>query len=225
MAVLENALDDRLEAASVSAAIDAVRKAVQEMATIGVMMPDDASARGTTPPYARHQVPMARSVVTQKHQATGTNGHSMPIPLGEKAILVAAVQYSGVDRDQLSVLTGYKRSSRDAYIQRLREKGLVSLSGQTVMPTDDWIHALGTDFAPLPTGSELQEFWSGKLPEGERKILHELIRVFPAGLPRNAIDDLTGYRRSSRDAYIHRLKARRLVITDGGEVRASEMLF
>jgi hypothetical protein len=56
------------------------------------------------------------------------------LPPGEQAVLIAAVQYGGVDRDQLSVLTGYKRSSRDAYIARLRDKGLVEVSSWTGKP-------------------------------------------------------------------------------------------
>jgi hypothetical protein len=36
---------------------------------------------------------------------------------------MAVAQYpEGVTREQLSVLTGYKRSSRDTYVQRLRER-------------------------------------------------------------------------------------------------------
>ena len=46
------------------------------------------------------------------------------LPVGEQSILRACIQFpDGVTREQLTVLTGYKRSSRDAYIQRLREKG------------------------------------------------------------------------------------------------------
>lgn len=152
------------------------------------------------------------------------DGAAVSLPPGERAILTAAAQYGGVDRDQLSVLTGYKRSSRDAYIQRLREKGYVELSGQTVAPTQAGVDALG-DYDPLPVGVALQDYWRARLPEGERKILFEVIGVYPESMPRADLDEVTGYKRSSRDAYIQRLKARRLLSVEGSTLRAVPALF
>lgn len=146
------------------------------------------------------------------------------LPPGERAVLGAAIQFDGVDRDQLSVITGYKRSSRDAYIQRLREKGFVEANGQSVTPTEAGRAAL-PDYEPLPTGAALQDYWRDRLPDGERKVLEFLIGRYPDHAQREEIDEATGYKRSSRDAYIQRLKSRRLVITNGGGVTASETLF
>lgn len=42
---------------------------------------------------------------------------------------------------------------------------------------------------------------------------------------REAISEATGYKRSTRDAYLQRLGARRLVTAERGLVRASELLF
>ncbi len=149
------------------------------------------------------------------------------LPPGERAILIAAAQYSdGVDRDQLSVLTGYKRSSRDAYIQRLREKGLVEITGNVLVATPDGVLALGSDYRRLPTGEALQEYWRARLPEGERKVLEILLSAGGKSVPREVIDESTEYKRSSRDAYLQRLAARRLVEYSGrGEVKASSTLF
>lgn len=156
---------------------------------------------------------------------TATNGKSSSLPPGERALLVAACQFQGVGRDQLSVLTGYKRSSRDAYIQRLREKGYVEVAGELVTPTPDGSAALGNAAEQLPTGPTLQDYWRNRLPEGERKVLDALINFYPGDIERSALDEITGYKRSSRDAYIQRLKARRLVAIKGSAVRASAMLF
>ena len=49
----------------------------------------------------------------------------------------------GVTRQQLTILTGYKRSTRDAYIQRLRERGHVEASGDRVTATQSGVDALG----------------------------------------------------------------------------------
>jgi len=151
--------------------------------------------------------------------------NDVKLPPGERAVLIAAAQFGAVEREQLTVLTGYKRSSRDAYIQRLREKGLIVVSGSAISPTDEGLSALPPDYEPLPTGEGLQAYWLAKLPEGERRVLSVLIEAYPNSVPRADIDAATGYRRSSRDAYLQRMKAKRLWESDGSSVRASEALF
>jgi hypothetical protein len=183
----------------------------------------------TPRPAPRPQQP--RPVVVQRPAAAPIRrpvaDPSDRLPVGEQKVLTAAAQYpSGVGRDQLSVLIGYKRSSRDAYIQRLREKGFVELSGNLVAATEAGVAALGSDFEPLPTGPDLQAYWIARLPEGERKIFEVLIGAHPQAVERDQLDELTGYKRSSRDAYIQRLMSRRLVVNEGrGMVRASDELF
>lgn len=147
------------------------------------------------------------------------------IPRGERATLIACAQFDGATREELTVLTGYKRSSRDAYIQRLRERGYVEQLGEKIAATEEGIAALGADYEPLPVGSALREYWMTRLPEGERAVLAILADAYPDAVERTAIDDATGYKRSSRDAYLQRLYAKRLVTTDRGQARAREMLF
>jgi hypothetical protein len=155
--------------------------------------------------------------------AASSNGY---LPPGEKATLIAAAQYTdGITREQASILTGYKRSSRDAYIQRLLGKGYVELRGANVLATDAGVTALGSDYEPLPTGEALQEYWLARLPPGEKAVLEAAIHAYPNGVDREAIDDATGYKRSSRDAYIQRLQARQLLAKGGGSVTASDVLF
>ena len=147
------------------------------------------------------------------------------IGAGERAVLIAASQYpSGATREQLTILTGYKRSTRDAYVQRLRLAELVDVVSGLVVATETGIAVLGDDYEPLPTGAELRAYWLGRLPEGERAILTELIEAFPDPLPRDVLSDLTGYKRSTRDAYIQRLRVRQLVTTNG-DPRAADTLF
>ena len=149
------------------------------------------------------------------------------LPKGERAVLVAIAQYpDGADREQLSVLTGYKRSSRDTYLQRLRERGYVDQTGDTLFATDGGVAALGDGFDPLPTGEALRDYWLQRLPEGERRVLEVLIASYPDAVQRDALDEPTGYKRSSRDTYLQRLAARKLVANVGrGEVKASDNLF
>lgn len=88
-----------------------------------------------------------------------------------------------------------------------------------------FLAALG-DFDPLPKGEGLQQYWLQRLSEGERRLLEHLIAAYPAGLRRDELDRLTDYKRSSRDAYLQRLSARKLVIfPSAGFVEASEAFF
>ncbi len=143
---------------------------------------------------------------------------------GERAILTACAQYpEGCDRVQLGVLTGYARSSRDAYLQRLAQRGLVTRD-EPIRATPAGIEALG-DFEPLPRGSALRDHWLKTLPEGEARILRVCIQAWPEPVARETLSDRTGYARSSRDAYVQRLGAKKLVVTSVLGVAASPRLF
>jgi uncharacterized protein len=174
--------------------------------------------------------PLSRTVVAPRVTQPRTpraSSSSVNLPKGERATLIVAAQYpDGATREQISILTGYKRSSRDAYVQRLRESGYVEVNGSLVLATDAGIDALGPDYEPLPTGEALREYWLDRLPTGERAVLEVLIEAYPRAVTREAIDARTEYKRSSRDAYLQRLGTRQLVETVGrGEVRASAILF
>jgi CRP-like cAMP-binding protein len=149
-----------------------------------------------------------------------------PLGRGEMRVLTAVAQHpDGVTREQLTVLTGYTRSSRNTYIQRLRAAGLVD-DGDRVRVTQAGVDALGPNFEPLPTGPELREYVMRTLPQGERVILEQLVNVFPAAVDRETLSEHTGYTRSSRNTYLQRLRARELITEPGsGLVRASETLF
>lgn len=161
-----------------------------------------------------------------RERSVGSNPTSPAnLPIGERKILTALIQYDRrVARESLTVLTGYKRSSRDAYIQRLREKGLVEADQGFVVVTDAGVKAL-PDVEPLPTGDSLRDWHLQRLPVGEAAILSELIEAYPKSIDREQLSESTNYKRSSRDAYIQRLFARMLVTRDGGGIRAVADLF
>lgn len=148
------------------------------------------------------------------------------LPKGEQAVLIACAQYPrGVTRRQLTVLTGYKRSTRDAYILRLRDRQCIEDDGDRIMATPTGVAALGPSYQPLPTGDALRAHILPLLPEGERIILKFLINSYPRRVERGTLDNATGFKRSTRDAYLNRLSARELVDCDRNGVTASEMLF
>lgn len=188
----------------------------------------------SAPPAPRQNFAPAKSSVALKPpvalkpRATNGSGAAGDASLGkgERIMLTAIAQYpEGATREQLTVLTGYKRSSRDTYIQRLGAGGLVDVAGNVVRVTQAGIDALGPDFAPLPTGEALQAYWLDRLTGGEHKILAHLIDVYPQAIGRDELDEPTGYKRSARDTYIQRLAARKLVAADRGQVKAADILF
>lgn len=179
-------------------------------------------------PHAPPAVTRKPIVPAQKRAAHESNGEAFSgrLPIGERKILEALIQYpEGLERSQLTVLTGYKRSSRDAYIARLREKGLVDVSGERVQATPEGIASL-PDAQPLPTGADLQQFHLSRLPQGERALLEILIGAYPESVDKDALTERTGYMRSSRDAYLARMRAKQIITEPSrGEVRASDTLF
>lgn len=168
------------------------------------------------------------AVMVSRRTVGTVDDHPRTLPKGEHRVLTAIAQYQGgVTREQLAVLTGYKRSSRDTYVQRLRERGHVEPAGARLVATARGDAALGHDFEPLPTGHDLLKYWLARLPEGERRVLEIVVEAYPKAVDREVISELTGYRRSSRDTYLQRLRARQLVVVGigRGEVKASADLF
>jgi hypothetical protein len=179
-----------------------------------------APARAMPPPTPRSEPRQRRTESASRPASDVTIGK------GERTILAAVAQCrDGATRAQLTVLTGYKRSSRDTYLQRLRAAELVDIAGDVLTATPAGIATLGDDYEVLPTGRDLQHYWLERLPEGERAILALLIAAYPRGVDRDTLSDRTGYKRSSRDTYLQRLRARQLVDTDRSEVRAVRELF
>jgi vacuolar-type H+-ATPase subunit H len=145
---------------------------------------------------------------------------------GEKIVLTAIAQHEdGVDREQLTILTGYKRSSRDAYLQRLTQKGCCNISNGIITATEQGLAFLGENFEPLPTGRNLRDYWLNRLSGGEKIIFELLINEYPHAISRDDITERMKYKRSSRDAYIQRLAQRKLIEVGSGNVIASNKLF
>lgn len=149
------------------------------------------------------------------------------LPVGPRRILTTIAQDAeGVSRDQLSVLTGYKRSTRDTYLQRLRERHLIELAGDRIVATAEGTAALGSEFEPLPTGLALLEYWMTRLPRGEQAVFKVVVDAYPKAVDREHISEIAEYKRSTRDTYLQRLISRRLVVAEErGQVRAADELF
>lgn len=234
LAMLDAALcksRDQVDAAMAVAKVldDCVFKAVQARLAPTERPPTSAThtvvrAGGVPAGIAEQRRPVPRPAA-QRPPPTTSNGSSA-LPKGEAITLTAIAQYrNGVTREQLTVVTGYKRSTRDAYLQRLRERGYVQAAGDRLLATDAGVAALPADFEPLPTGEALRAHWLSKLPEGERRVLEVVLPAWPEAVDRAQIGELTGYKRSTRDAYLQRLRMRQVVETIGSGVKGSDLLF
>ncbi len=157
-----------------------------------------------------------------------SNGDAREIGGGERRVLIAIAQHAeGVTRAQLTVLVGLKQSSRDSYIKRLLTAGCVErMSDGSIRATADGMATVGDDFTPLPTGEALRDHWYKTLPASEAMFLREICAVYPQELSRETLTEQTSLKQSSRDSYLKRLLARRLIEAPRpGLVRASETLF
>jgi hypothetical protein len=110
-------------------------------------------------------------------------------------------------------------------LHRLSSAGHIEENGNLFVATERGLGELGSNFEPLPTGDALREHWRQNLPDGERKVFEVVIGAYPEAIDRESIGEQTEYLKSTRNAYIHRLKVRKLVSVVGGNVRAAEDLF
>ena len=214
----EQAVIDQAEIRMLTAAIEGARAAlaIEAVPRFDPFPRQNAVSAASPQPQTVRQ-PIARAPLPDSHD---------PLPKGERVCLAAAAQHiDGVTREQLTILTGYKRSTRDAYLQRLRERGFVAQQSDRWFSTPEGDAALGADFERLPTGDALRAYWLERLPDGERRVLDAVIGYYPDTATRNEIELATGYKRSTRDAYIQRLKTRRLVVVGNDGVSASDLLF
>lgn len=213
----------RSSLAGIHGALEGVRRKCTESAP----EVNGSGAVRATPAPAEVMSEPCRWTAWEKKAArlNGNRSVSAPLPKGEAAILSALLMRARpTRRETLTVLTSYKRSSRDTYVQKLAARGLVAVNGDGIVATAAGRAAL-PDVTPLPTGAALREWWLRELPAGEGKVLRVLIDAYPRAVARDDVSDRTGYRRSSRDTYLQKLAVRELVEFEAGAARASGDLF
>lgn len=164
------------------------------------------------------------------------NLHKMPVSTdatdelskGERLVLTLVAQQNGrCTRDMVTVFTEYKASTRNAYIQRLQQKGFIEFTGKNIKITESGATALGS-YQKLPTGKALQNHWITNLPEGESKIFSVIIDWYPNSVERSLLADIfkDQYKTSTRNAYIQRLETKSLIHKSGSSgLKASSYLF
>lgn len=202
------------------------RRLLDSFSTFMGALEGDRKMRPQRPPLRPPAPVTPRPIARPARQPTNGHATNTGLGLGERRMLAAIAQTpGGVTREGLTVMTGYKRSSRNTYLQRLTSAGLVEATGERLIVTVAGMDTLGPDFEPLPTGDALREHWLRELPEGEGRVFAEVVRAYPAPVDRETLRDLTGYQRSSCNTYLQRLSARDLVVRSGSGVAAADTLF
>jgi len=135
-----------------------------------------------------------------------------------------------VTRAQLGTLSQFTPSGGtfSTYFGNLKRHGLIEEANGEVQITRAGMDFLGADVPPRPqTTEELLELWRGALRAGERKMLDELIAVYPQSLSRDELGERAGYTASggTLGAYLGTLRRNGLIEVDGDAVRAGEALF
>ncbi|MDR3406359.1 MAG: hypothetical protein P4L99_27995 [Chthoniobacter sp.] len=203
-------LCDRLVAISglIVGAVSAVKNANMQNNLHKMHIP----ARAAAPPVSRPPQP--------------DRVHGPGLGAGERRCLVAIAQHtSGVTAEQLTILTGYKKSSRNTYLQRLTSAGLAEKTRDRIVATEAGVAELGRDYERLPTGIALQDYWLGRLSGGEKAILQYVLNAHPTGADPDEMGESLGYKKSSRNTYLQRLQARELVTRNGGLLYAADQFF
>lgn len=189
-----------------------IKEAIEQASGAKVDLPALPSPPKATAAAPSRPTPQPRRVET-------TRDTDASIVKGERQILIVLAQRpDGVERQPLGVIAGYSnRRTRDAYIQRLGQKGYVSTDGTMVRITTEGLAALGS-YDELPTGAALREYWIAQLVKGEGDMLR-ILGEHPEGMTREELGEAAGYdNRRTRDAYIQRLGAKLLVGSSGGRV-------
>lgn len=156
-------------------------------------------------------VPAPRSAPVP-HRTAPASYENGDLTGGAKQILIAAVQNpDGVTDQQLAVLTGYKKTSRTTFKQKLFAAGYLDKGGRGYVATESGIAALGNDFEPLPVGSELREHWLRTLTGGELECFKVYVNHYPHEVSTEDLMQQTGYLKTSVTTFRQKLSARNLI--------------
>jgi uncharacterized protein len=222
--------------AQIQAAISAIADLSSQLAQLGQDLgvaltratPAQAALGPQRPPESRSTTPARPSAAPARSQ----NGETPQLRAGERKMLqVLARHYPlKVTRAQLGTLAQFTPSGGtfSAYFGNLKRHALIAEASGEVQITQAGLDFLGTDVPPHPqTTAELLELWRGALRAGERRMLDELVAVYPGTLSRAELGERAGYTASGGTfgAYLGTLRRNGLIEVDGDVVQAGAALF
>jgi len=213
---------------ALSASLIAAQKGVAKLAaTLDAepvtfdVTPERASRAASSRPAPPPRAPRAPSPV---------NGESSLGRGGKLRMMVAIAQMGddGCDRSQLGLLAGMssKSGTFSTYLGALRGEGYIADQGGRLVATECGIEALGSDYETLPTGSDLGDYWLGRMGGGgKRRMLECLIEAGSDGLTRQALADAADLSAASGTFSTYLGQLRSLKLLDGRDtLRVAETL-
>jgi hypothetical protein len=199
--------------------IEAAGKALSKPVALHADPPNAFRFVGTRKPIAIHSKPVAVAVTQTPSAGNGD------LAKGAREILKAIASQDECSSSEITLLTGYKKTSKGEYLRQLKAAGYVEGS-DPYTATAAGIAALGSDFRPIPTsGPSLRDHWLQKLSGGELEFLKELITRYPSSVDPNELGEAVGYKKTSRGEYLRKLRARKLIVDTRDGVKASDKLF
>ncbi len=193
---------------------------------------DDAARIKTTPVRAIATVVPPRARMPSSAKPTTPDAVQATLRSGERKMLqVLASRYPvKYTRSQLGTLAGFTPSGGTFgnYFGTLKRLGFITENGRDVEITQAGLDYLGADIPPQPeTTAELLAMWKAVLREGERKMLDQLVEIYPEAMTRQDLGERTGFTHTGGTFgnYLGSLRRNRLIEVDGDQVRASATLF
>lgn len=146
---------------------------------------------------------------------------------GKRRMLIALAQHrSGLTGAKLSILTDIARSGGTwrIYLKELRGAGYVD-GEDPFRITPAGLKALGP-YKPLPTGSELREYWRARLGGKKRAIFDAVVKAYPNAISATRVASEADIAMTGGTWRIYCTELRNLeLITGKQEMRASPNLF
>jgi uncharacterized protein len=189
-----------------------------------------APAPRAHPPQRAQRPPAARTAPPRPLPAPAPD-EDAHLKAGARRILETFARHypMRMTRSQLGTLARFKirGGTFQTYFSQLKRLGFLKESGGEIQITEAGLDYVGhVPQEPMST-EELLEMWRGALKAGARKMLDELVAVYPKGISREdlaLVTDMT-VTGGTFQTYLATLRRNGLVEVDDDEVRASDTLF
>lgn len=216
--------------------LDSLLAGIQEASgKLGDMAADLVMLRSQMAAIRPERVPApvlaAPAVVERRPRRVATEPVDGPLKAGERRILETLARHHPmrVTKAQLGTLAKFKITGGTftTYWGHLRRLGLVEDDGGLIGLTPEGFDAVGAAPSAPASTEELLETWRTALKAGARRMLDELVEMYPVAIKRSELADLVEMTASGGtfSTYLGTLRRNGLVEMEGDLVRASSTLF
>jgi len=224
--VLRQCHDAMKKAAGILSAIVVPRitAIVPEIKSEPAMVPSPRERRESGPRLSNIQ----RTAERVQSKPEQDNGTSTKLRAGAERMLAALVQWqpNGMMLGQMRSHAGMKKSGTfTTYLSDLRMGGYMEQRGDgLVYATDAGVEYFGGNVPDAPSTTDgVLAVWKPKLREGACRMLDVLVAAGGEPMSREELVDKSGMSKSGTfTTYLSDLRTARLIVTDGGQVRANK---